>query len=608
MALFTQIRGRSERIERHVLGGTEATGKADEAAAAQEPPSGASSQLDLADKNEKEVELNGNQVTATAELGVQKAEAAALVWPRWAMYSTYGWIWVCFFMLALQQSILSNVTYYAYASFQSAPQIATASILSTIIGGVLKLPIAKVLNLWGRAEGYAVFLVVYLLGMIILAACAGPNGYAAGYTLYWIGYDALYFIMDVFIADTSGLRNRAFAFGFVTTPFICTAFTGPLAAQAYLNHSTWRWAIGSFCIIQTVVFMPLIIVFKYYQRKAEKMGLFVHPKSGRTMLQSILHYFYEFDIIGAFILMAAWVLFLLPFSLETQGRAEYKTATFIAMVVIGFCLFFVFAFYEKYLAPTHFMKWELLRQRTVAGACVSAAVVYYSFYSWDLYYYYFVEVVYNLDTSKTGYMTQIYNVGSCFFGPVFGAIVYATHRFKWFTLYFGLGLTILGSGLLIRFRGQDSNIGFIVMCQIFIAFGGGTLVIGNSMAVMAAADREGVPLLLALLALCNNFGGAIGSAVCNAINANTFPDALRSKLTAPTYNETFIQELYMGAAATQMTYLPGTEVRDAVNYAWGYSQKWNCVSSTAVLALGIPAIAIWKNYKVTRKQNKGNVM
>lgn len=208
---------------------------------------------------------------------------------------SYPRIWVCFFMLALQQSIGNNVLYYAYSNFQTAPAVNTANILATIIGGVLKLPIAKTLNLWGRAEGFLLFVGIYLLGIIILAACNGPNGYAAGYVLYWIGYDAIYLILDVFMADTSGLRNRAFAFGFASTPFICTAFTGPLAAQSFLSMTSWRWAYGAFAIIMPFVFVPLAVVFKFYQKKAESMGLYRREPSDRTVLQSIIHYIHEFD-------------------------------------------------------------------------------------------------------------------------------------------------------------------------------------------------------------------------------------------------------------------------------------------------------------------------
>ena len=198
-------------------------------------------------------------------------------------------------MLALQSAVGFNTLYYAYANFASAPQVSTANILSSIIGGVLKLPIAKVLNIWGRAEGFLVFLVVYIVGLVIMASCKGPDGYAAGYVFFYVGYSALYFILDVFVADTSGLKNRGLAFAFVSTPFICTAFTASLLAQAVENGPGWRWCFGIFAIIMPFIFAPLAIVFKYYQKKAEKLGLFEKAASGRTKMQSIIHYAHEFD-------------------------------------------------------------------------------------------------------------------------------------------------------------------------------------------------------------------------------------------------------------------------------------------------------------------------
>lgn len=204
-------------------------------------------------------------------------------------------IWVCFFMMALQSALSSTVMLAAYADFQQAPQVATSNILYSIIGGVLKLPIARMLNIWGRAEGLLVFIGVYTLGLIILAACNGPDSFAAGNVLFWVGYNSVYLILDVFIADTSGLKNRAFAFAFVSTPFICTAFTAPLAGQSFVRHSGWRWGYGVFAIVVPVTLCPLAVVFKYYERKAIKMGVFKREPSGRSLVQSIVHYFHEFD-------------------------------------------------------------------------------------------------------------------------------------------------------------------------------------------------------------------------------------------------------------------------------------------------------------------------
>ncbi|KAL2417568.1 Siderochrome iron transporter 2 [Exophiala dermatitidis] len=565
-----------------------------------------SDDVSLPELQEKEILQNPDRPTEYAQDGLKKAEAVALVWPRWAVYATYGWIWVAFFMLALQQGTTSIFNARAYAEFVTAPQITTANMLSSVIGGVVKLPIAKVLNIWGRAEGFFVFVCVYLIGMIVIAASTGPNGYAAGYVLYWIGYYSVYLIMDVFVADTSGLRNRAFAFAFVGTPFICTAFTAPKLGQAFLSATTWRWGYGAFVIIMFFIFMPLVVVFKYYQMKAEKMGLYKRASSGRTTVQSLVHYFHEFDIIGCCLLIAAFVLILLPFTLKTYGKTQYHSASFIVMVIIGGLLFPAFAIWEKYFARTHFIRWELFRQRTVLGACFLSAILYFSFYSWDLYFYNFVLVVYDLSISDAGYMTQIYNVGSTFWGVVFGIWIRYTKRFKFTCLCFGLPLMFLGAGLMIYFRGNDHGIGYLVMCQIFIAFAGGTLVIGEDMAVMASADRDGVPMMLSLIGLMSSVGGAIGDAVAAAIYNNTFPQALRKALPADAQGDWMT--IYNGGYLTQMTYPVGGPIRNAINHAWGESQKYGAISATCILVLAIPSIAIWKNHNVDKKQNKGNVL
>ncbi|KKK14577.1 hypothetical protein P175DRAFT_0467839 [Aspergillus ochraceoroseus IBT 24754] len=561
------------------------------------------SDLSLFARNEKEVQEHPDQVTADAHVGVQKAEASAMVWSKKAVYATYAWIWVCFFLLALHSAIGSTVINNAYAHFQAAPQISTANILYSIIGGVLKLPIAKTLNIWGRAEGFLVFLAIYTMGLIILAACKNPNAYAAGYVFYWVGYLALYLIMDVFIADTSGMRNRAFTFAFASTPFICTAFTGSLAGQSFLEVATWRWAYGAFAIIMPIAMAPLAIVFKFYQKKAEKMGLYKREPSGRTVIQSIIHYIHEFDIIGALLLMAAWILLLLPFSLASYGRAQYHDAKFIAQIVVGFCLLFVFAAWEKWGARVQFISYELLKQRTVLGACCMAALAFFAFYCWDLYFYNFCSVVYNLDPSMAGYMIQIYNVGSCFWGVVFGVWIRYTKHFKYTCLFFGLPLLVLGAGLMIHFRGETDDIGYIIMCQIFIAFGGGTIVIGQDMAVMASADREGVPMMLSLIGLFSSLGGAIGYAVSAAIYNNTFTEVLRSRLPEDLKSQADAISLsgYLG----QQKYAVGSPARDAINFAWGRSQMYGSIAATALLVLGFPAIAVWKNYNVDKKQNKG---
>lgn len=51
----------------------------------------ASDTLSLEGKNEREIIKHPNEITQDAQIGVQKAEATALVWSKTALYATYAW-------------------------------------------------------------------------------------------------------------------------------------------------------------------------------------------------------------------------------------------------------------------------------------------------------------------------------------------------------------------------------------------------------------------------------------------------------------------------------------------------------------------------------------
>lgn len=300
------------------------------------------------------------------------------------------------------------------------------------------------------------------------------------------------------------------------------------------------------------------------------------------------------------------MLILLPFGLAQYGRSQYHSPSFIAQLVIGGFLLLVFAAWEKWGTRAHFIKYDLIKQPTILGACICSVVLYFGFYLWDQYFYNFCLITYNLNSTMAGYMLQIYNVGSTFWSPILGIVIYRTRRFKYICLFFGVPLMLLGSGLMIHFRGEDHGIGYVIMSQIFIAFAGGTLVIGNDMAVMACGGREGTPLMLALIGLFTSIGGSIGYAVSASIYNNVFVEALASRL--PDELKSNATQIYTAGIAVQATYPPGSPLRHACAYAWGYAQRMNCIASTCILALTIPAVAIWRNYDVGKKQNKGAMM
>jgi MFS family permease len=96
-------------------------------------------------------------------------------------------------------------------------------------------------------------------------------------------------------SDTSKLRNRGIAFGFTSSPYIITAFSGAALSNQF-HEKNWRWAYGTVCIILPIAAMPLIVTWQLAKKKSDKDGrLHYKPRSTRTWYESVWFYVVEFD-------------------------------------------------------------------------------------------------------------------------------------------------------------------------------------------------------------------------------------------------------------------------------------------------------------------------
>lgn len=274
------------------------------------------------------------------------------------------------------------------------------------------------------------------------------------------------------------------------------------------------------------------------------------------------------------------------------------------MIIVGIVLLALFLVHERYTARKPFLPFHYLTDRTVLGSCFLAATTFTSFYCWDAYFTSFLQVVYGLSVSQAGYIANIYNVGSCVFAIVTGTVIYATGWFKWFA-WVAVPIQILGTGLMIHFRQPDQNYGFVIMCQIFIAFSGGTLVICQQLAIMAAVGLENVASALALQGVFSAVGGAIGATISAAIWNNTFPQALARYLPADAQDE--IPAIY-ASLVTQLGYPMGDPIRAGIIEAYAYSQRLMCIAATAVLGAALIWVALWRNINVKTVKPAGSTL
>lgn len=64
------------------------------------------------------------------------------------------------------QNTQSSLEPYITSAFSKHALLATTSVMSSIIGGVSKLTIAKIIDIWGRVEGFALVVGLLVIGML----------------------------------------------------------------------------------------------------------------------------------------------------------------------------------------------------------------------------------------------------------------------------------------------------------------------------------------------------------------------------------------------------------------------------------------------------------
>jgi len=244
-------------------------------------------------------------------------------------------------------------------------------------------------------------------------------------------------------------------------------------------------------------------------------------------------------------------------------------------------------------------------QTSLSNTCILSATLFVSFFCWNSYFSSFLQVVNDLTVTDASYVVQVYTVGSCLCSIAVGLLIHYTGRYKPVCLYFGIPMSILGMGLMINFRQPDVNIGYIVMCQIFISFTAGTIIICDEIAIMAAASHQHIAVVLAVISMFGNIGGAIGLTVAAAIWQGVFPKKLAEYLPSSELpNLTTIYE----DLTVQLSYAVGSPARIAIQHAYGDAQTMILSAGTAVWALGIVAVVMWRDIKVVGiTQAKGHV-
>jgi MFS family permease len=322
------------------------------------------------DDNESD---NDDASQYSAQAGVKKLEAIASTWSPWSLYVAYFGICLLAYATSLENQTTVNLTIYATSAFRAHSLVATVLVIQNIVLSVVKPPMAKIADVFGRFEAFTLSVFIYSLGYVQQAASDNVKTYAAAQIFYSAGSTGLQILIMIFIADTSDLRNRALCSALPTLPFLVNVWIGPPLADKLLTTLSWRWGYGIWAIVLPIAYLPLALSLWTTQRKAARLHLLpkspLHGLSYKQIAKSLWH---ELDVFGLLLLCVGLSLLLIPLTLAAKNG--WDDPSLLAMLLIGAACLAVFPFWEKNkkLAPRAFFPFSLFKNRTVlAGVGIS---------------------------------------------------------------------------------------------------------------------------------------------------------------------------------------------------------------------------------------------
>lgn len=510
--------------------------------------------------------------------------------------------------VSLDLSTTTNYEVPATSYFNHHTLVSTLGIATKIINAAGQLFFAKFSDVTSRPTTYAIALMLYVIGYIIIPSSSSISSYIVGNVFGKLGRTIINLTNVYLVGDLTPLKWRCFGIATLSAPNIVTPFFSGLIVNDILA-SNWKWGYGMFVIIVPVCLIPGLTSLYYYQSKALKLGI-VQEKSEKYGIRvsndtkgwvHILYQaFMEVDVIGIVLLAFALSLILLPLSLYKSAENQWRNPSIIAMFIVGGVILGMFVVYEIYYAPYPCMH-KLNFNRTVITEVVFNLFYFMSSMLRETYLSSFVWVIKDWNNRDWTYFNSTIIVTKSFFGLIVGLLHRTTHRYKYLQII-GICIEIIAAGVWVSVKSSDSaGTGKMVILQVLLGLGGSMSVYSSRTAIQAAVPHQNMTVAYSTLMLFSSIGSAIGSAVASAIWNDKTPANLR-KYMPESISDTQVMSFFKNLNAIRQ-YPMGSEVREAAVKAYCDTVFYLFVPSLGILFISFLVCFAQKNYYLGDGQN-----
>lgn len=202
------------------------------------------------------------------------------------------------------------------------------------------------------------------------------------------------------------------------------------------------------------------------------------------------------------------------------------------------------------------------------------------------YFQSYLLVVQDLPLTKAGRIVQTFTFTSTITSIVVSFAIKYTKMYKKF-MVLGTLLYVMGLGLMIHYRTEDSSPATIVGTQIFLGVGGSLTHVPAQLGVQASASHSEVAAATALFLTFLEIGGAVGSGISGAIWTSSVPKKLALYLPPETQDQA--AEIFGNITLASRGWPVGSPTRNAINLA--YQETMTKILTVAIF-VALPCIAL----------------
>eukprot|EP00026_Physarum_polycephalum_P005798 Phypoly_transcript_05836.p1 GENE.Phypoly_transcript_05836~~Phypoly_transcript_05836.p1 ORF type:complete len:563 (-),score=76.57 Phypoly_transcript_05836:109-1797(-) len=514
-------------------------------------------------------------------MGVKAAEEAARTIAGWPLWMGIVGISLVAYVYSLDNNSSYSYLTYGLEEFRSFESYTTIYTVQYIIVAVAKIPVAKLADVFGRAQAYFCSVLAWVIGFIILATSQRVSDMAGGIVLYAFGNTGVQIMQQIVIGDYTSSKWRGAVLGLVSMPFVVNFAIAPLIV-GHLVPGQWRWGYIIFCIIAPIAAAPIIFVLGMNQRAATRKGLVpAHPYKKLSFHEAVYAFCRDTDIVGLFLMCAGFLLLLLPLNMAASQPQGWRTGWIIAALVLGASSIAAFIAWDLLFASVPVLNPKILFKKDVLLIAWISFFDFFSFYCSWMPAYTWAMIVKNWNATNANYFSLTQTLCLCVFGTACGFVMLVTKRYKYLQIA-GASIRLLGIGLMIRFRDPSSSNFQVVIPQVLQGFGGGMVGTTLQVAAQVSVAHKDMAMVTAFTLLLCEIGSACGSAMTGAIQTNLLPGLYDKYL--PMLDEATRKAIYSAPTYYLSTYPIGSAVRDGMIEAYNEFTKDLCIIGICLAA------------------------